>query len=365
MFISMKNLFFIFCLLFSGYLFAQIPDGYYDAASGKKGYQLRVALHGIIDNHTVVSYSSLWTHFYTTDDKPDGTVWDMYSDIPAGTPSYTFAFGTDQCGSYSAEGDCYNREHSLPKSWFGDISPLNSDLFHIYPTDGYVNNRRGNYPFGEVDSPTWTSSNGSKLGNCSFSGYSGVVFEPIDSFKGDFARSYFYMATRYMEQDFGQESLSMFSGSEFKSWALTMLISWNNLDPVSQKEIDRNNAVYQIQNNRNPFIDFPELVGKIFGSDSVNPFNPNSISEYDLNHPFLVFPNPAKEKFYISNNFLSIDEVLIFDILGKPVLQIDGITSPVVEISTVNFTSGFYIIKISEGNLIRTKKLVINKDGNY
>jgi endonuclease I len=361
----MKNLFFIICLFFSASLLAQIPSNYYDAAYGKKGYQLRLALHSIIDDHNVVSYNSLWTHFYLTDDKPNGSVWDMYSDIPSGIPSYSFSFGEDQCGNYIDEGDCYNREHSLPKSWFGDIAPLNSDLFHIYPTDGYVNNRRGNFPFGEVDNPTWTSTNGSKLGNCSFPGYTDIVFEPIDSYKGDFARSYFYMATRYMDSNLGDESLSMFIGSEFKSWALNMLISWNILDPVSQKEIDRNNQVYLIQNNRNPFIDFPELVGKIFGSDSVTPFNPNAISVFNLNNQFIVYPNPAKDMFFITNNSFSVDELLICDLFGKIVLNISEISNPIIEVSTENLASGIYLVKIVHDNFVQIRKIVIYKNGNY
>src|SRR5665648_900188 len=143
---------------------AQPPAGYYDPASGKTGKALQQSLHDIIDNHTVLTYSDLWTSFQNTDKKADGTVWDMYSDTPGGTPAYTFTFSTDQCGNYSAEGDCYNREHSFPKSWFNDASPMYTDLFHLYPTDGYVNNRRGNYPFGETASPLWTSTNGSMVG---------------------------------------------------------------------------------------------------------------------------------------------------------------------------------------------------------
>src|SRR6218665_82098 len=150
---------------------AQIPPGYYNSAAGLTGASLQLALHNIIKNHTVVSYASLWTHFQTTDKKSSGKVWDMYSDIPAGTPPYQFTFVSDQCGSYAVEGDCYNREHSWPQSWFASASTPSSDLFHIYPTDGYVNNRRGNYPFGDVDSAYWSSQNGGKLGFCSDPGF--------------------------------------------------------------------------------------------------------------------------------------------------------------------------------------------------
>jgi len=123
------------------------PANYYSSAEGKTGYALKTALHNIIKNHQVQSYSSLWNHFQSTDKKPNGKAWDMYSDVPGGTPAYEYSFGSDQCGSYSKEGDCYNREHSFPKSWFNNASPMYSDLFHLYPTDGYVNQRRGNYPY--------------------------------------------------------------------------------------------------------------------------------------------------------------------------------------------------------------------------
>ena len=244
---------------------AQQPAGYYNSAAGKSGEQLQQALHAIIDNHSPQSYSYLWTAFKTTDKKPDGTVWDMYSDNPYGAEPYVYTFGDDQCGNYSGEGSCYNREHSFPKSWFGgEIPPMTSDLFHLYPTDGKVNGNRSNHPFGETNSPDWTSLNGSKVGSCSVAGYSGTIFEPIDEYKGDFARTYFYMATRYYGEDSGWPGSDMVDGSQLKPWAEDMLLLWHNDDLVSQKELDRNDAVYGFQGNRNPFIDKPEYVELLY-----------------------------------------------------------------------------------------------------
>ncbi len=249
-------------------LTGQAPTGYYDSAEGLEGEALRSALHNIIDNHQVQSYSSLHTYFVSTDAKPDGTVWDMYSDIPGGTPPYVYHFvSSDQCGNYNSEGDCYNREHSWPKSWFNNASPMKSDLFHVYPTDGYVNGQRGNYPYGEVNSPSWTSMNGSKRGSNSYPGYSGVVFEPIDEYKGDLARTYFYMSVRYYTEDSSWDSNGMVDGADLLPWAASMLLEWHHSDPVSEKETDRNNAVYTIQNNRNPFIDHPEWADCIWGNN--------------------------------------------------------------------------------------------------
>jgi hypothetical protein len=153
---------------------------------------------------------------------------------------------------------------------------MNVDLFHIYPVDQYVNNMRSNYPYGDVDNPTWTSLNGSKKGPCVTPGYSGTVFEPRDEYKGDFARTYFYMATRYENviatwpgyDPIGATILAGNSYPAFKAWYVTMLIAWNNADPVSQKEIDRNNAIYAIQHNRNPYIDHPEYVAAVWAPGS-------------------------------------------------------------------------------------------------
>lgn len=273
-------------------IWAQIPNGYYDDAAGLSGAPLKTALFGIIDNHDVQSYNSLWDHFESTDAKPNGKVWDMYSDIPGGTPPYLYDFIIDQCGNYNSEGDCYNREHSFPKSWFNDASPMYSDLFQIVPTDGYVNGRRSNWPFGEVGSATWTSMNGSKVGSNNTSGYSGTVFEPIDEYKGDFARIYFYMATRYEDRiaswennsDNSDAALDGTSYPCYEEWFLNLLLDWHQNDPVSQKEIDRNNEVYDIQDNRNPYVDHPEYVFQVWGGvqapviSNVN-WSPNSPDE--------------------------------------------------------------------------------------
>lgn len=257
------------------------PAGYYDGTAGLSGQPLQVALYNIIKNHTVRTYDNLWTDFQTTDKKANGYVWDMYSDVPGGTPPYDFTFITEQCGNYSNEGDCYNREHSFPKSWFNDGTPMYSDLFHLVPTDGKVNGQRGNYPYGEVGTATWTSMNGSKLGPSDFPGYSGTVFEPIDDYKGDFARNYFYMATRYQNLISGWSS-PMLDGSAypaFTEWAEAMLLEWSISDPVSQKEIARNNAIYGIQHNRNPYIDHPEYVALIWG-DGLAPEPSNYVTNF-------------------------------------------------------------------------------------
>jgi endonuclease I len=343
----MKILLFVFTL-FSITTFGQIPEGYYNSAEGLSGQALREELKDIIDDHQEQSYASIWTHFQTTDENINGKVWDMYSDIPGGNPAYVYSFVIDQCGNYSAEGDCYNREHSFPKSWFNDAAPMVTDLFHIFPTDGYVNGKRSNYPFGEVSNASWTSTNGSNLGNSAITGYYGVVFEPINEYKGDFARTYFYMLTRYMDE-VSNWSSDMLSGNDFATWAKEMLLEWNEEDPVSLKETDRNNAVYEIQNNRNPFIDHPEYVALIWDS-------PADLTEKDIRNKDI--------RIWYSGGSVHIESQT--EIAGQ--LKIIGLQGCHLEIFNIKGSEiilpidkkdGIFIAVIETSKLFKAYKLVI------
>ena len=292
---TLRSVFFLSVLsLILSAVSGQVPPGYYNAAAGKTGEALQIALYNIIKGHTVVSYTpGVWNAFYSTDAKSNGKVWDMYSDIPGGTPPYEYTFGTSQCGTGGggAEGDCYSREHSFPKSWFGDVAPMNTDLFHIFPTDQYVNNMHNNNPLAVVGTATAISLNGSKKGGCATPGYSGTVFEPIDSYKGDFARAYFYMATRYENviatwpaiDPIGANVLDGTSYPAFQTWYLNLLIQWNTQDPVSAKEIARNDSVYKIQHNRNPFIDHPEYVAAVWMPGGPKPEPTNHVTGFMAN----------------------------------------------------------------------------------
>ena len=278
----------VFGLVMLSTSWAQGPNDsgiYYLNADGKKGEALKTALCDIIYSRDEggdlnTAYKALWTHFETTDALPNGKVWDMYSN------KREFTFGTDQAGSYKEEGDVYNREHSFPNSWFGGkVMPMYTDLHHMYPTDGFVNGKRGNLPFGETKNPSWKSANGfSKLGFCSYAGYSGKVFEPNDQYKGDFARTYFYMVTCYEQKlpDWYtnyEESQPTLDGQTYpglSEWQLKMLMEWAKKDPVSEKEIARNTAVYGIQKNRNPFIDYPGLEEYIWGEKKDVAFSYNN-----------------------------------------------------------------------------------------
>ncbi|EFK33326.1 endonuclease [Chryseobacterium gleum] len=260
--------------LFAGLAHAQAPAGYYNSANGLSGAALKTELSNIITNgHVDKGYNGLWTGYKTTDiDKDyenDGTILDIYSERPSGADPYNFTPGSDQCGTYSTEGNCYNREHIVPQSLFNQASPMVADIHFIRATDGKVNGMRSNYPFGKVGSASFTSQNGSKLGTSASSGYSGTVFEPIDEFKGDVARMIFYFVTRYQSKLSTFSSGNMLGSSTFpglQTWELNVLLAWHNQDPVSQAEIKRNNASYAFQGNRNPFIDNPNYVNLIWGS---------------------------------------------------------------------------------------------------
>jgi endonuclease I len=243
-------------------VWAQGPNGsgtYYQNANGKKGAALKTAMGDIIRPHTDIGYGGLWEAYRTTDKRPDGKVRDWYSCVT------NYTFGSDQAGSYSKEGDCYNREHTVPQSWFNESSPMKADIVHVVPTDGYVNNRRSNWPFAEVANITYQSLQSyCKLGSCKSAGYSGTVFEPNDEIKGDIARIYFYMATCYYSQC-GNWSGGIFTSSGMVEWEMNVMKAWSKLDPVDDVEIARNNAVKEVQGNRNPFVDYPGLEDYIWG----------------------------------------------------------------------------------------------------
>ncbi|MGM9829686.1 MAG: endonuclease [Muribaculaceae bacterium] len=257
---------------------ADIPVGYYNAIDGKTTEELKSAIQSVIRNHTQLTYNSLWGHFRSTDMYPDGVYyWDMYSDIKR----------TSTGGM--------NREHSFPKSWWGGTqNEAYTDINHLYPSDGDANMKKSNYPLGIVNPAYTTFDNGvSKVGNplAGYGGGSSVVFEPDDRYKGDFARTYFYMVTMYQDYTWKTNYAWMLEQDLYptlKPWAYNMLLEWSRNDPVSQKEIDRNEAVYRIQKNRNPFIDFPGLEEYIWGNKKGKPFNANIGSE--TGDPVLVTP---------------------------------------------------------------------------
>ena len=265
---------------------AQGPNGsktYYQAADGKSGKALKTALYGIISKQKKTpSYNDFIQIYKTTDTRADGKVRDWYSNIT------NYVHDKDKAGNYSEEGDVYNREHLVPQDWGASKA---GDVTYVVPTDGYVNGQRGSWPFGEVSKtakPAYQSANGySKRGACVTPGYSGTVFEPNDEVKGDIARIYFYMATRY-ETTCTKWTGDMFTTEDsyqpLAAWAYNMMVRWSKLDPVDDVEIARNNAIAQdnIQGNRNPFVDYPGLEDYIWGDKKDVPFSYDNYEGGDI-----------------------------------------------------------------------------------
>jgi len=350
----MKKLFSLFLLTLSLSVLAQPKAGYYNAAVGKTDSNLRNTLKVIISNgHSVTSYSGLWTAYKTTDINPaTGKIWDMYSNC-------SFTWQVDQnTGNTGAECLNYNREHSIPQSWFSEASPMVSDAFHVYPTDSKVNGIRSNFPFGEVGSATVTTGNGSKLGESDFPGYSGTVFEPIDMYKGDFARTYFYMATRYAgacESWTGGVFNAAFLG--FNSYGRDIFLKWHRQDPVSIKETNRNNAVEAVQNNRNPFIDYPELAEFIWGNRKGEVWSLTSAVD-EVKVIFSISPNPVQNELIITSDEENLN-VTIYNLNGQVLLENQlGLTR---SIAVDRLENGMYLLQLKTGTRKSIQKFIVNR----
>lgn len=338
---------------------AQAPPTYYDGTAGLTGIALKNKLSQIItDGHQAKAYNGLWTAYQTTDRdyfyENDGSVLDIYSENPTGSDPYTYTIGTNQCGQYSAEGNCYNREHIVPQSLFNEASPMVADVNFIRATDGKVNGMRSNYPFGKVGlSPSFTSQNGSKLGTSASAGYGGTVFEPIDEFKGDVARMIFYFVTRYQSQlasftnaNGTGDMLGTTAFPGLQTWELNQLRAWHAADPVSPAEISRNNATYEYQKNKNPFIDHPEFVELIWGTQVVDTQAPTAATN-------LITQNPTSNTISLSWTAATDNiGVIAYDVYANGVLKttVSGTTATVQGL-TPSTTYTFYVIaKDASGN---------------
>jgi len=327
-------------------LWAQIPQGYYTAAEGKTSAALKSQLETIISaNYTDVGYNGLYNVYKTSDVLPNGKVWDMYSVKADGTANYYFSHTGNTCGSYSSEGDCFNREHTFCDSWLGEASPQRSDAHHLIPTDGYVNNRRSSFPHGKVGSASWTSSNGSKLGSADASiGYSGTVFEPIDEYKGDFARMYFYVATRYESKIAGWvnngSANAILAGNEYpayKSWFINLMLAWHRLDPVSTKEINRNNVIYSYQDNRNPYIDYPLLAEHVWGNLMGQPWSTTPSNQPAILEPANASSVDFNQVAYQQSKTMNVT-VKAQNLTGNLTLAISGTNQSLFKLSKYSLT---------------------------
>ena len=384
----MKNIYLLISIFIINFVFGQPTATYYNNATGT-GLTLKTQLKTIITNgHVDQGYGSLWnlydnTAFRDNDYENDGTLLDLYSEKSNATDAYNYSNGSQQCGNIATEGSCYNREHLIPQSYFDNtaVNPMKNDPHHVKPSDGKVNGWRNNYPFGVVEVLTVSSpcnsgatnmpcnsTNGSKKGlnkNSGYSsGYSGIVFEPIDEFKGDVARSFFYFATRYENQmsqfytDGTAEAKVMFDGTNnnaFSTTFLEILKQWHLLDPVSPHEIAANNAIFNYQGNRNPFIDNPSYVTAIWGQPTFL-----EIANFNILNSISVYPNPSYDKSINIHTDVIIDEIILINVNGQ-IMQ--NIKKPLMNDKNFileNLSSGFYFLKLTTENQTITKKIIVN-----
>lgn len=366
----MKKIFFSLYVLISLQVWAQPPVGYYNDAENLDGYALKTALFQIINDHNDQGYNMIDNFFLVGDldvyYENDGTILDPYSENPNGPDPYTFIPDVDACGNYSGEGECYNKEHVIPQSVFGQNNPMRGDAHHLLPTDGRVNGFRSNLPYGIVGSNLISQSgisnptqNGSKAGNNIntgvAAGFNGTVFEPIDQFKGDIARIYFYFVTRYQDLIGNWSSYAMFNGSNNQALStpfLNILFDWHLQDPVSQKEIDRNNAIYQYQGNRNPYVDYPEWVCKVWNVNNCT----LSSNEIHVRNSFKIYPNPSHNQSITIESNEVLDLIQIYTINGQLIRSIQTLES---KITISDLLDGLYIIKLGTQTNVETHKVLV------
>ena len=219
-------------------MLAQIPEGYYSSLKGKKGAELKTAIHNIIKNAKVLEYGSkkghTWWGFWSTDRDERGYFIDRYSAESEWVKST----------SQGAAGAGMNIEHSFPKSWWGKTEvQAYKDLYNLMPCKSKINSTKSNYPMGIVVSGDkgngWT-----KVGE----GTDGKKYwEPADPWKGDFARGYMYMATAYQDYNWvGDQALQILQQGAYptlQKWAYKLYIQWAKADKPDALEIKRNNDV--------------------------------------------------------------------------------------------------------------------------
>ena len=265
----MKRSFLLFALLsaLTPFIWSQpLSLDYIHSVQGLNKADLKTALHDLIQPRLVLAYGGgdghTWSGFALTDVMPDGvTVRDRYSE-----EQRTFD------GNKAVNG--MNIEHIWANSWWGHTeNNAYRDLFNLYPADGYANGRKSNNPIGVVDGATSFDNGVTKVGKSS--SYSSdqliTAWEPADEWKGDFARTYFYMATTYQhmtdewQTKEGLLTIDPTSWTTMRPWVYELMLEWAEADPVDDIERARNDVIYGIQGNRNPYVDIPELADYVWG----------------------------------------------------------------------------------------------------
>lgn len=347
----------LFLLLFVMVLpaFAQNSDteAYYAAIEleGKAQEELKTTLSNLLKQHTVIPYGYRYSngegrtfvYLEKIDLREDGTISDMYSNVKR----YFKGGGNSVSG--------INIEHCLPKSWWGGTEvDAYFDLHHLSPSDASANQEKSNFILGKAENP-YTFSNGVSTTGYAFIkelGPKQMVYEPADEYKGDFARIYFYMSTCYQDYIWTGTAGAMLRSENYptlREWAKEMLLQWHRQDPVSEKEIKRNDGVYTYQHNRNPFVDMPELAEYIWGNYNDQPYFKNGY---------------IKPRVWVANRSLHIESPLedavlhVMDFSGR-ICQVSKIRNGVDNIIPLNKSDGVYIISIKSERINIKKKIVV------
>ena len=399
-------------ILISSVISAQVPTGYYDGTAGLSGYALKSKLHDIISAKNISRHYGDLTNYYNQTDLDlyydhDATntsiLLDVYSEIPTGPDAYEYTTA-DIIGSAGGEGLGWNREHMMPQSTFYSNYPMYSDLFYVIPTDAKINQLRSNFPYGMTGSDIYyTFTNSSRIGNSAIPGlvYTGRVYEPVNEFKGDIARSLLYFAVRYEGKlgtfNYNNNTIpasdsNPLDGTEERAFDpayIAMLIQWHQQDPVSAREVDRNNAVFSIQKNRNPFIDHPAWVNAIWGqtADAVAPQAPANLAVTQNSAYFMTLswtPSPSTDvlgyKIYqngtligsTKENFISIDHLTPSTAYSFTVraydagylLSPDSNTVTTTTLATDIYARDLFVSKYLEGTSNNKALEITNKTGH-
>lgn len=334
-------------LLFSALAFAQ--GNYYDAVIDLTGNELYTGLHSLISTNTYNSYDGAKVHLFQQLENDAGNVTCIYT-------GEVYYVGYNYNGSSNP-----NTEHTYAQSWFSDpeYSTKRSDLHHLFPSNMNVNSSRGNLPLFTVANHaaanvyyTWTPWQSYRGANAS-----GItVFEPADETKGNIARALLYFNTRYYDT-LTQDNVNM----------IPDLVQWHNFDPPDSLEIARNQGVYAFQYNRNPYVDHPEFVGRIWGGSSASEDIAPPVADLVLNR---VFPNP-----FTNGTALSLQSkkplqamVSIYNARGQKIhswssllpsgnseLRWDGTDS-----EGRSLPAGIYLIRVSAGKDSLSAKVLMN-----
>lgn len=333
-----------------GNISSTIPAGYYASLNGKSGAALKQAIQDIIANPAVVrahTYGDIINILKTADQNPanNNQVWLIYTEQPRSKADYQTESSIIgkwnrehiYCQSRGNFGDLYNLPPDGINSWAAsgpdDIGAGLSDAHHLRAVDGQENSSRNNRNYG-ID-------------------YNGPTATPTSSWKGDVARACFYMAVRY-------NGLNVVNGNPNENIVgqigdLATLLAWNHSDPSDDFEMNRNNYIYTWQMNRNPFIDFPNLVDYIWGANAGQVWNnPLSNEGFDA-AKVVLYPNPTKGTIVISG-IENEGKIELYSTLGQKVFEqsFAGETS-----MDFDLASGIYMARISSDSKVVTKKLVV------